>query len=171
MIRLWQRLSEDSYISLCQQARVDISKRDWVWWLNMTWIPRWSSLWMPFPPISAPLFVTVYPLDMSESGNIFEKSGWSHSSTGGSALSPSTGSLFLCWVFQLMSFLLHPGNLLFSWHLGLSSNYLQFPIDYCYTPLLKILTLSNFPSCFLTFDSALLLPIILCSSSQVCPTL
>ena len=45
----------------------------------------------------------------------------------------------LCWVFQLISSLLGPGNLLGPWHLGLFSGYPQFPIPYCYTSLFNFL--------------------------------
>jgi hypothetical protein len=34
-------------------------------WLYMGWIPRWGSLWMAFPSVSAWLFVPVFPLDNS----------------------------------------------------------------------------------------------------------
>jgi hypothetical protein len=47
----------------------------------------------------------------------------------------------LCWVFQLMSFLLGPGNLLLPWHLGLCSGSPQFPIPHCYIFLFNFLTL------------------------------
>ena len=50
----------------------------------------------------------------------------------------------LCWVFQLMSSLLGPGNLLLPWHLGLSSGYSQFPIPHCYIFLFNFLTLCTF---------------------------
>jgi hypothetical protein len=36
--------------------------------LHMGWIPRWGSLWVAFPSISAPLFVPVFPLDRRNSG-------------------------------------------------------------------------------------------------------
>jgi hypothetical protein len=32
----------------------------WVWPLYMDWIPRWSSLWMVFPSVSAPHFVSIF---------------------------------------------------------------------------------------------------------------
>jgi hypothetical protein len=32
-----------------QQALLGISNKVWVWWLQMGWIPRWSSLWITFP--------------------------------------------------------------------------------------------------------------------------
>ena len=47
----------------------------------------------------------------------------------------------LCWVFQLMSSHLGPGELLLSWHLGLSSGYSQFHTLQCYTPPFNFLTL------------------------------
>jgi hypothetical protein len=51
----------------------------------------------------------------------------------------------LCWVFQLMSSPLGPGNLLLHWHLGLSSGHPQFPIPHCLIPLLNFLTLCTSP--------------------------
>jgi hypothetical protein len=42
-----------------------------VWCLHIGWIPRWSSLWMAFPLISAPLFVPALPFDRRNSGLIF----------------------------------------------------------------------------------------------------
>jgi hypothetical protein len=57
------------------QALLGISNSDWVWWLHMSWIPRWNSLWIGFPSVSAPLFVPVFPLDRSNSGlKVWE--GW-----------------------------------------------------------------------------------------------
>ena len=97
----------------------------------MGWIPRWGSLWMAFPSVSAPLFVPVFPLDRSNSGLKFWR--W----VGGPI--PQLGAMPnlwiwslqvlspLCWVFQLMSSLLGPGSLLLSWHLGLSSGYPSSP--------------------------------------------
>jgi hypothetical protein len=32
-----------------------------VWCLYMGWIPRWISLWMAFPSVSAPHFVSIFP--------------------------------------------------------------------------------------------------------------
>jgi hypothetical protein len=46
---------------LCQQNPAGICNNVWVWWLFMGWIPRWGSLWMVFPSISAPNFVSVTP--------------------------------------------------------------------------------------------------------------
>ena len=104
----------------------------------MGWIPRWGSLWMAFPSVSAPLFVPVFPLDRSNSGLKFLR--W----VGGPI--PQLGAMPnlwiwslqvlspLCWVFQLMSSLLGPGRLLLSWHLGLSGCYPPVP----HPPLLYI---------------------------------
>jgi hypothetical protein len=44
-----------------QQALPGIHNNVWVWWLYMGWIPRWGSLWMAFPSVSAPHFVSVFP--------------------------------------------------------------------------------------------------------------
>jgi hypothetical protein len=45
----------------CQQNLSGICNSVWVWWLIMVWIPRWGSLWMVLPSISAPSFVFVTP--------------------------------------------------------------------------------------------------------------
>jgi hypothetical protein len=56
------RTSQETAISgSCQQALVDIHNSVWVWWLFMGWIPRWSSLWMIIPSVSASHFVSVTP--------------------------------------------------------------------------------------------------------------
>ena len=49
---------------------LDISNSDWVWWLQMEWIPSWGSLWMAFPSSSAPLFIPAFPFDRRNSGLI-----------------------------------------------------------------------------------------------------
>ena len=53
----------------CQQALVGIHNRVWFWWLFMGWIPRWGSLWMAFPSVSAPHFVSVTPFMGLKKGN------------------------------------------------------------------------------------------------------
>jgi hypothetical protein len=40
-----------------QQNLVGICNGAWVWWLFMGWIPRWGSLWMVLPSLSAPNFL------------------------------------------------------------------------------------------------------------------
>ena len=45
----------------CQQNLSGICNSVWVWWLYMGLNPRWGSLWMFFPSISAPNFVYVTP--------------------------------------------------------------------------------------------------------------
>ena len=42
-----------------QQALVGIPNSVWFWWLFMGWIPRWGSLWMVIPSVSAPYFISV----------------------------------------------------------------------------------------------------------------
>jgi hypothetical protein len=44
----------------CQHALFGISNSVWVWWLYMGWIPRWGCLWMAFPSVSTPHFVSVF---------------------------------------------------------------------------------------------------------------
>jgi hypothetical protein len=54
--------SQETAISgSCQLALVGILDSDWVWWLFMGWIPRWDSLWIVIPSVSAPHFVSVTP--------------------------------------------------------------------------------------------------------------
>ena len=56
------RVSQETAISgSCQQALLDIRNSVWVWWLYMGWIHRWGSLWMAFPSVFAPHFVSVFP--------------------------------------------------------------------------------------------------------------
>ena len=45
----------------CQRALVGIHNSVWVQWLYIGWIPRWGSLWMVFPSVSVPHFVSVSP--------------------------------------------------------------------------------------------------------------
>jgi hypothetical protein len=40
----------------CQQALFGIHSNVCIWWLYMGRIPRWGSLWMTFPSVSAPHF-------------------------------------------------------------------------------------------------------------------
>ena len=37
-----------------------IHNSDQIWCLYMGWIPRWGSLWMAFPSVSAPHFVSIF---------------------------------------------------------------------------------------------------------------
>ena len=45
----------------CQQNLAGLCNSVCVWWLYMGWIPRWGSLWMVHPFVSAPNFVSVTP--------------------------------------------------------------------------------------------------------------
>jgi hypothetical protein len=45
----------------CQQNLAGLCNSVCVWWLYMGWIPRWGSLWMVFPSVSALNFVSVIP--------------------------------------------------------------------------------------------------------------
>jgi hypothetical protein len=49
----------DSYIRVLQQNLAGICNGAWVWWLLTGSIPGWGSLWMVFPTVSAPNFVSV----------------------------------------------------------------------------------------------------------------
>jgi hypothetical protein len=54
------KASQDMAVSgSCQQALVSIHNSVCVWWLYMEWVPRWGSLWMVFPSVSGPHFVSV----------------------------------------------------------------------------------------------------------------
>jgi hypothetical protein len=56
------RASQETAISgSCQQALVGIHNSVWIWYLYMGWIPRWGSLWLAFPSVSVPYFVSVFP--------------------------------------------------------------------------------------------------------------
>jgi hypothetical protein len=64
------RVSQETAISgSCQQA-LDNSKSVWVWCLQIGWIPRWDSLWMAFPSVSAPLFLPAFPLDRNNNSEL-----------------------------------------------------------------------------------------------------
>jgi hypothetical protein len=56
------RASHETAISSShQQALLGICHSVWVWWLLMEWNPKWGSLWMVIPSVSAPYFVYVTP--------------------------------------------------------------------------------------------------------------
>jgi hypothetical protein len=135
---------EVAITSSFQQALLDNLNNVCVWFLYMRWIPRWSSLWMVCPLVSAPHFVLVFPLDRSHSGLKIWR--WVRGSIPQPEDLPNhwIWSLQilppLCWAFQLISFLLCPGHLLLSWHLGLAGGYHQLYIPDCYSPLIKFLT-------------------------------
>jgi hypothetical protein len=65
----------------CQQALLGISNSVSVWCLQMTWIPRWGSLWMTFAPLSPCIFFKQEQFLVKT----FEMGGWLHPSTGGCA--------------------------------------------------------------------------------------
>ena len=44
-----------------QQNLACICNSVWIWWLIMGWIPGWGSLWIVYPFILAPNFVSVTP--------------------------------------------------------------------------------------------------------------
>ena len=111
--------------SSCQQVLLGIRNSVWVWCLQMGWIPRWGSLWMAFLLVSPSFFVPAFSLGRNNSGLKFLRCvGGPITHLGAvpiywrwsiQVLSP------LCWVFQLMSSPLGPGNLSYPWLLGLSS--------------------------------------------------
>jgi hypothetical protein len=56
------RASQETAISgSFQQNLAGICNSVWVWWPFMGWIPRWDSLWLVLPSVSAPNFVSVTP--------------------------------------------------------------------------------------------------------------
>jgi hypothetical protein len=56
-----RRASQEKTISgSCQHALLGIHNSVCVWWLHMGWIPRWGSLWMTFPSVSAPYSVSIF---------------------------------------------------------------------------------------------------------------
>ena len=57
-VRLLQSLSGESYIRLLSTSN---SNNIQVWQLYMGWIHRWGSLWMAFPSVSTPHFVSIFP--------------------------------------------------------------------------------------------------------------
>jgi hypothetical protein len=95
--RIWSgfsRASQETGVSVfCKQALLGISNTVWIWCLHVGWIPRWDSLWMVFPSVSAPLFVPVFPLDRSNSALKFWR--W----VGG--LVPQPGAKLKLWIRSL----------------------------------------------------------------------
>jgi hypothetical protein len=59
-VRLWQSLSVGSPIRLLSASTSGIHNDVQVWWLYTGWVPRWGSLWMAFPSVSAPHFVSIF---------------------------------------------------------------------------------------------------------------
>jgi hypothetical protein len=54
------RASQETAISgSCQEALVGIRNSVWVWRSYIGWIPRWGSLWMVIPSVSASHFLSV----------------------------------------------------------------------------------------------------------------
>jgi hypothetical protein len=111
----------------CQQVFLSISNSFWVWCLQMKWIPRWGSLWMTFPSVSAPLLVHAFSLDKNSSALKFLRWVGGPITQLGAMPIHAIWSLqilsLLCWIFWLMSTLLGSGNLLCPWHLRLFSGY------------------------------------------------
>ena len=52
----------------CQQALLVIINRVVIWCLHVGWNPRWGGLWMTFPSVSAPVFVSALLLDRKDYG-------------------------------------------------------------------------------------------------------
>jgi hypothetical protein len=56
------RASQETAITgSCLQVLLGIHSSVWVWCPYIGWIPRWGSLWMAFPSVSAPHFGPVFP--------------------------------------------------------------------------------------------------------------
>ena len=100
---------------------------------------------MIFSSVSAPLFVSVHPLDRSNFGSKF----WRWMSGPIPQLGPCLTSGYdlhrfsLPLVFQLMSSLWGPGRFLLSWHLVLSGFYPQFPFSHCFVQISDLLYISS----------------------------
>ena len=53
------RASQETAISgFCQQVLAGIHNSVWFFWMFMGWIPRWGSLWIVIPSVSASHFVS-----------------------------------------------------------------------------------------------------------------
>jgi hypothetical protein len=56
------RASQKTDISgFLQQALPGIHNSVQVWWQYVGWIPRWGSLWIAFPSVSATHFLSIFP--------------------------------------------------------------------------------------------------------------
>ena len=54
------RASQEAAISgSCQQSLIGMHTSVWIWWLYMGCIPKWGSLWMVFPSVSVPHFISL----------------------------------------------------------------------------------------------------------------
>ena len=128
-----------------QQVLLGISNSVWVYCLQIRWIPKWDSLWMAFPSVSAPLLIPIFSLNRSNSGLEFLRRVGGHISQLGAVSIYWIWSLWvlspLCWVFQLMLSPLGLGNLLSPWNLELSSAYPHLPNLHCYTSTFNFLIL------------------------------
>ena len=141
----------------------------------MEWISRWGSVWMAFPLVFASLFAPEFFFTGRISGLIFLR--W----VGGLIFQLGSMSIHwawslqvlspLCWVFHLMSPLLGPGNLLGSWHLGLSSGYTQVPLSHCYSSPFKFLILCAYPHLLLYLNCPPFLSSLLSLSDPSLPLL
>ena len=57
------RAYQESVISdFCKEVLIGIHNIVGVWWLYMGCIPRWERHWMAFPSVSAPYFISIFPL-------------------------------------------------------------------------------------------------------------
>lgn len=90
----FDRASQETAISsFSQQVLLGISHNVSVWWLHIRWIPRQGILWMAFPSGFALLFVSVFPLEWSNSGLKFLR--W----VGGPM--PQLGAIANIWIWSL----------------------------------------------------------------------
>jgi hypothetical protein len=117
-----------------------------VWWLQMKWIPRWESLWMAFPLVSA----SFLSLHFFRQEQFWVKTlKW----VGGPIPLLRAMSIYWmwsllmlshqCWVFWLMSSSLGSGSHSHPWCLGFSSDFSQLPTSHCYLYLFILLALWN----------------------------
>jgi hypothetical protein len=100
------RVSQGPIPGYCQQVLFGISNSIRVWCRQVGSILMWGGLWMAFPSVSVPFFVSAFPLDRNDSGLKFLR--WV-----GSPI-PQLGAMPvywrwslqilspLCWVFWLI---------------------------------------------------------------------
>jgi hypothetical protein len=91
-LHLYLSCAGRTILGSCKQALLGISKNVGLWWLQMEWIPRWGSLCMAFPTVSAPVFIPVFPVDRNIFGITFWVGWVAPSLTWGPCLTSGLGS-------------------------------------------------------------------------------
>ena len=142
LVRLGKASQGIPILGSCQQLLLAIYSTG-VWCLQMGWIPRSGSLWMPFLLVFDPLFVPAFPLERNNSGLKILR--WVSGPIPQPGAVPIHWKWFLhilsfpYWVFQLLSPILGPGSLLLPWHLEHSRGCPQFLNPNCYIPISNFL--------------------------------